>query len=64
VIYEYGETWWNDIYRGKLLIRLTELSGNPTSRVVCKAGRTDEGNYEFCLTKYLSSYFEGFFNMP
>jgi hypothetical protein len=31
VIYEYGEQWWNDICRGILLIRLSELYGNPTS---------------------------------
>jgi hypothetical protein len=30
VIYEHGETWWNDIDRGKLL-RLPEISGNPMS---------------------------------
>jgi hypothetical protein len=29
-----------------------------------KAGRTEETNYEFGLTKHLCSYFEGFFNMP
>jgi hypothetical protein len=27
-------TWWNDIDRRKLLIRSTEHSGNPTSRVI------------------------------
>jgi hypothetical protein len=31
VIYGYGEPWLNDIDRGKLLICLTELSGNPAS---------------------------------
>jgi hypothetical protein len=34
VIYEHGEAWWNDIGKGKLLIRQPELSGNPTSRVI------------------------------
>jgi hypothetical protein len=29
VIYEYREPWWNDIDRGKLLIRPPELSGSP-----------------------------------
>jgi hypothetical protein len=31
IICEYGEPQWNDIDRGKLLIRQLELSGNPTS---------------------------------
>jgi hypothetical protein len=31
VIYKHGKPWWNDIGRGKLLIRSPELSGNPTS---------------------------------
>jgi hypothetical protein len=30
MIYEHGEPWWNDINKGKLLIRAPELSGNPT----------------------------------
>jgi hypothetical protein len=30
-MYERGEPWWNDIDRGKLLIRPTQLSGNPNS---------------------------------
>jgi hypothetical protein len=29
-----------------------------------KAGGTGERNYEFGLMKYVSSYFEGIFNMP
>jgi hypothetical protein len=29
VIFEHGETWWNDIYR--ILILPPELCGNPTS---------------------------------
>jgi hypothetical protein len=32
VIYEHGEPWWNNMDRGKLLIRPQELSGNPASR--------------------------------
>jgi hypothetical protein len=28
-----------------------------------KAGGTGEGNYEFCLAKYVCSYLEGLFNM-
>jgi hypothetical protein len=32
VIYEHKESRWNDIDRGKLLIRPTELFANPTSR--------------------------------
>jgi hypothetical protein len=31
VIHEHEELWWNDIDRGKLLIRSPGLSGNPTS---------------------------------
>jgi hypothetical protein len=31
VIYEYGEPWWNNVDKGKLLTRPPELSGNPTS---------------------------------
>jgi hypothetical protein len=31
VIYVHGETWWNEVDRGKLLICPSELSGNPTS---------------------------------
>jgi hypothetical protein len=34
MIYDHGEPWWNDISRGRLLIHLPELSGNPTSRVI------------------------------
>jgi hypothetical protein len=28
---EHGDSWWNNIYRGKLLIRPPELSDTPTS---------------------------------
>jgi hypothetical protein len=36
-IYERGELWWNGIDRRKLLIRPTELPGNPTgSHLVAK----------------------------
>jgi hypothetical protein len=34
VIYEHGKSWWNDTNRGKLQIHPSELSGNPTSRVI------------------------------
>jgi hypothetical protein len=33
-IYENGEAWWDYIDKEKLLIRLPELSGNPTSRII------------------------------
>jgi hypothetical protein len=33
IIYDYVEPWWDDIDRGKL-IRPTNLSGNPTSRII------------------------------
>jgi hypothetical protein len=32
VIYEYGEPWWNDNDRGKLLTRPPELFRNPGSK--------------------------------
>jgi hypothetical protein len=31
VIYEHGKPWWNDIDRGKLLIRPPEFCGSTTS---------------------------------
>jgi hypothetical protein len=31
---EHAGTWWNDVDRGKLLILPSELSGNPTSRII------------------------------
>jgi hypothetical protein len=34
VIYKHGEPWWNNIDRGKLLIRPPEISDNPASRVI------------------------------
>jgi hypothetical protein len=34
VMYEHGESWLNDIDRGKFLILLLELSGNSTSRTI------------------------------
>jgi hypothetical protein len=53
VIYEHGETWWNDINRGRLLIRPPELSGNPTSRAAWyQTGGTGEGNDNLGLAKY------------
>jgi hypothetical protein len=53
------------ISTGELLIRLPELSGNPTSsNLVAKQEKLDEGDDKFGLTKYLCSYLEGFFNIP
>jgi hypothetical protein len=34
VINEHREPWWNDIDRGKLVIRPPQLSGNSTSRII------------------------------
>jgi hypothetical protein len=34
MIHEHGEPWWNDVGRGKLLIRPTELSANPISIII------------------------------
>jgi hypothetical protein len=31
VTFEHGEPWWNDIDRGKLLIRPPKLSGSPAT---------------------------------
>jgi hypothetical protein len=39
VIHEHGEWWWNDVDRGKLKIRPTEFSGNPTKRVLVASRR-------------------------
>jgi hypothetical protein len=60
VIYEHGEPWWNNIDKGKLLIRPLELSGNSirVETSSTKLGVTGERNDEFGITKYLCSYFE------
>jgi hypothetical protein len=34
VINERGEAWWNDVDRGRHLMRPPELSGHPISRVI------------------------------
>jgi hypothetical protein len=34
VIHEHREPWWNDIDKGKLVIRPPQLSGNSTSRII------------------------------
>jgi hypothetical protein len=48
----HGEPWWNDIDRGKLLIRPAELSGNLTSSLlVAKQGNSRKK--EVGLVKYL-----------
>jgi hypothetical protein len=48
MVYEHEEQWWNDIDRGKLLIRPPQLSGNPTSsHPVPKQEELGEGNYDF-----------------
>jgi hypothetical protein len=40
-IYKHGEPWWNDTDRGKLLIRQTELSGNPISSQLVASWRNE-----------------------
>jgi hypothetical protein len=56
VIYEHGEPWLNDVHRGKLLIRLPELSGNPaSSRLVANQEKMSEINDKFGFTKYYFS---------
>jgi hypothetical protein len=64
VIYEHGEPWWNNIDRGNWVFHQKSLTILPAESSSSKAGRTGEGNYEFGLTKYLSSHFKGVFNMP
>jgi hypothetical protein len=34
VVYADGEPWWNDIDRGKILIRSPELSGHPINSLL------------------------------
>jgi hypothetical protein len=65
-IYERGEPWWNDIDRGKLLIRSTQLSGNPNSSylVAKQEELTNEMIFVSLWSRLSLSYFEGFFNMP
>jgi hypothetical protein len=65
VIYEHGDPWWNNIDKGKLLIRPLELSGNSIRAETSstKPGVTGEGNDAFGITKYLCSYFEDLFDM-
>jgi hypothetical protein len=60
VTYENGEPWWNDIGRGKLLIRPPQLSDYYTSsHLGAKHEELGEENDDFGQTKYLCSYFEG-----
>jgi hypothetical protein len=48
--YLYGESRWNDIDRGKLLIRPQELSGNSiNSHLVAKQEAHGAGSAGFCL---------------
>jgi hypothetical protein len=53
VKYEYGESWWNAIDRGKLMIRPPELSSNlSSSHVVAEEEKVGEGNDEFGLRSF------------
>jgi hypothetical protein len=53
VIHEHGEPLWNDIDRGKLLIRLLDLAGSSTNRDISyQAGGMVEGNDEFGLATF------------
>jgi hypothetical protein len=62
-IYEHGEQWWNDIDRGKFLIRPSELPVNPTgSHLVAYQEDLDEGSDGFCL-RNISFILVKFFNM-
>jgi hypothetical protein len=65
VICEHGAPWWNDIDRGKLLIRpRSALTILPAETLVAHENKLGEGNYEFTSEKYLCSYFEVTFYMP
>jgi hypothetical protein len=50
VIYKHGELRWNDIDREKLLVHQSSLAVLPPESSRSKAGGTDDGNKEFCLT--------------
>jgi hypothetical protein len=63
VIYEHGETWWNNIDRGKLL-RPPELSDNPISHQEAKQEELEKEKNEFLPYEESLSYFEGIFNTP
>jgi hypothetical protein len=64
VIHEHGEPWWNDVDRGKFLIRPPEFSGNPTtSRLVAKQEEQPKEMTDFAL-RIILSYSVGFFSMP
>jgi hypothetical protein len=56
VIYERGESWWNDIDRGKLLIRPPELSGNCKQLSSRKAEGT--GRRKWLILSYEVSLFD------
>jgi hypothetical protein len=57
--HEYGEPWCNDIDRGKLLIRLPELSSNSTSsHILAEQKEREKGNW-FGLTMYLAHTSKG-----
>jgi hypothetical protein len=45
-------------------VHQSSLAFLPAESSSSKAGRTEERNYEFGLTKHICSYFEGVFNMP
>jgi hypothetical protein len=50
VIHEHGEQCWNDTDKGKLLIPLPELSGNPSSsHLVAKQGELVKEMVNFAL---------------
>jgi hypothetical protein len=58
-IYEPREPWWNYIDRGNSwFVRQSSLATLQEESSSSKAGGTDNGNYEFGLTKYLCSYFQ------
>jgi hypothetical protein len=65
MIYAYGELWWNNISKGKLLICPLELSSIPTSsHLVVTQEELGKENDVFDLTKYLCSYLEVISFMP
>jgi hypothetical protein len=66
VIYEHGDPWRNDdIDRENFrLVYQNSLAFLPAEASSSKGGRNYKENDKVDPTKYLCSYFIGFFNMP
>jgi hypothetical protein len=65
VICEHVEPWWNDIDRGKFLIRSPKLSGNPTSsHHKSKQKKLGKENDEFRFRNIFFHGAKGFTSLP